>query len=229
MLKTLEEINARLIAAYDPERIILYGSHARGDADQNSDIDLLVVKETIERPIDRRVRVETILADRAVPLDILVYTPQEVHHLYSIGSPFVEEVVETGRVLYMRNVTESWLRDADDELSTAVVLLKNGKYKSACYHSQQCVEKCLKALILEKGDKPDRVHDIMELLSHAKRLEWKIGLTVDDAALLNSIYKGRYPTEEGMLPFGEPSSQDAERAVSAAEGAMKNTREALVK
>jgi uncharacterized protein len=223
MLKTLDEINDRLVQQYDPERIILFGSHALDAAVAGSDIDLLVVKETSERPIDRRVRVETILAERAMPLDILVYTPEELRHLYAIGSPFVEEVIETGRVLYMRNVTQSWLRDAEDELSTAVILLQNGKYKSACYHSQQCVEKCLKALILEKGEKPEKVHDIVELLAHVNRLGWTVGISIDDAVFLNSIYKGRYPTEEGLLPYGEPIKADADKAGKAADSLMKKT------
>ena len=45
---------------------------------------------------------------------------------------------------------------------------------------------------------------------------------MDDAVYLNSVYKGRYPTEEGLLPHGEPSRVDAERAVSAAREFVKN-------
>ena len=78
------------------------------------------------------------------------------------------------------------------------------------------MEKCLKALIIEKGERPGKVHDIMELLSHVKRLEWQITLAVDDAVFLNSIYKGRYPAEEGLLPHGDPSKEDAARAVKTA-------------
>ncbi len=53
-----------------------------------------MVKETEKRPLDRRIEVETLLADRAVPIDIVVYTPDEMRMLYSMGSPFVEEIVE---------------------------------------------------------------------------------------------------------------------------------------
>ena len=106
MLKTLVEIRERIITSYDPDGIILFGSRATGTNTDESDYDLLIFKDTPARPIDRRIEVETILQDRAVPLDIMVYTPREMNYLYSIGSPFIEEVIETGRVLYMRKATE---------------------------------------------------------------------------------------------------------------------------
>jgi len=227
MLKTLDEIRARIITSYDPDRIILFGSRAAGTNTDESDYDLLILKDTHARPIDRRIEVETILQDRAVPLDIMVYTPREMNYLYSIGSPFIEEVIETGRVLYMRKATEDWIREAEDELATAQILLDHGKYKAVCYHSQQCVEKGLKALIMEKGEKPGKVHDIVELLSHAKRLGWQITMAMDDAVFLNSIYKGRYPAEEGLLPHGDPSKEDAARALKTAGAFMANVKSVL--
>ena len=51
---------------------------------------------------------------------------------------------------------------------------------------------------------------------------WDVELTVDDAVFLNSVYKGRYPTEEGLLPHGEPLREDAERAISAAGKLVNN-------
>jgi HEPN domain-containing protein/predicted nucleotidyltransferase len=227
MLKTLEEIRDRVVSAYDPDRIILFGSRSTGTAAEESDYDLLILKETRSRPIDRRIEVEKILEDRAVPLDILVYTPQEMSYLYSIGSPFIEEVIDTGRVLYMRKATGDWIKEAEEELASARILFEHDRYKAACYHGQQCVEKGLKALILEKGEKPGRVHDIVELLSHAKRLGWKIMLAMDDAVFLNSIYKGRYPAEEGLLPHGDPSPEDASRTVKAVETFMAGVKTLL--
>ncbi|MCK9418437.1 MAG: HEPN domain-containing protein [Nitrospirae bacterium] len=229
MLKTIDEIRDTIISKYEPDRIILFGSRATGTATETSDIDLLILKDTRDRPLDRRIQVETLLADRAVPIDIVVYTPQEMNYLFSIGSPFVEEVIETGRVLYMRKATESWIREAEEELSSASILLDHGKYKAACYHCQQSVEKGLKALILEKGDKPDKTHDIVEMLSRVQRLGYEVALPMDDAVLLNSIYKGRYPTDEGLLPQGEPTKADANRVASAAERFLKSARELLEK
>ena len=227
MLKTIEEIKKRLVSAYDPDAIILFGSKATGKASPTSDIDLLIMKDTEERPIDRRLRVEKLLADRTVPLDLLVYTPKEVRYLFSIGSPFIEEVVRTGRVVHMRKNTESWLKDAEEELSSAEILFEHEKYRPACYHSQQSVEKGLKALLIEKGESPERPHDIVGLLNEVKKIGWKIELSVDDAIFLNSIYKGRYPTEEGLLPYGEPTRADAEKAVVAARAFMDGLKKVM--
>jgi len=115
MLTTLDDLVERLVRTYDPESIILFGSHATGGAREGSDIDLLVVKETDKRPIDRRVEVERLLCDRQIPLDIQVYTPREMRDLYMAGSPFVEEVVQSGRVLYARSATAAWLAEAQQK------------------------------------------------------------------------------------------------------------------
>jgi HEPN domain-containing protein/predicted nucleotidyltransferase len=227
MLTTLDTIVRRIIDGYNPDRIILFGSRATGEGSEDSDLDLLVVKETQERPLDRRIQVERLLADRGLPLDVLVYTPGELRNLFAAGSPFVEEVIETGRVLYMRNATAVWLAEAREELEVARILLDHGKYRGACLHSQQCVEKGLKSLVLEKGRRPARTHDIVELLNQAVVEGYAVGLLMDDAILLNSVYRGRYPTEDGLLPHGEPTREDAMRAHGAAEKVMEFLGRAL--
>jgi HEPN domain-containing protein/predicted nucleotidyltransferase len=221
MLTTLAEIVQRLVSAYDPDRIILFGSHAVGEAREGSDIDLLVVKETVQRPADRRLEVERLLCDRRVPLDVLVYTPRELRELYAVGSPFVVSVVESGRVLYMRKATAGWLADARDEVEMAAILFDHQKYRGVCIHSQQGVEKGLKALILERGRRPARTHDLVELMNQVKTDGWTIELSVDDAVFLNSVYRGRYPSEEGLLPLGEPTEADARRALEIAQNLMR--------
>jgi len=221
MLRSLKDVTDRLIEYYQPDKIILYGSHSAQIANEGSDIDLLIIKDTDKRTIDRRIEVEKLLSDRVIPLDLMIYTPREMLYLFSIGSPFIEEILEKGRLIYMRKATENWLKDGLDELDSALILYENQKYKGSCYHSQQCVEKGLNALILEKGEKAGRVHDIVGLLNKVTKLGWKdTGLSMDNAVFLNSIYKGRYPTEEGLLPHGEPSKGDAGRALSSAKDFM---------
>lgn len=217
MLDTLESVVERLIDGYQPDRIILFGSRATGAARDGSDIDLVIVKETDQRPVDRRVEVERLLSDRRVPLDLLVYTPRELRELYAAGDPFIATVVETGRVLYMRKATAAWVREAREELESAAILLEHAKHRGACFHSQQAVEKGLKALILERGRPPARTHDIVELLRVVEAEGFRVGLSMDDAVFLNSVYRGRYPTEAGLLPHGEPTAEDAGRALRAAE------------
>jgi HEPN domain-containing protein/predicted nucleotidyltransferase len=227
MLTSLEQVVQRIVEGYDPDTVILFGSHARGEALADSDVDLLIVKATDQRPIERRVQVERLLADRRLPLDILVYTPEEFRALFAVGSPFIEEVVETGRVLFMRKATAAWLAEAQEELEVARILLDHGKHRGACLHSQQCVEKALKALILERGKRPPRTHDIVELLNQVAAEGYAVGLSMEDAIFLGSVYRGRYPTEEGLLPHGEPTREDAGRSVVAADGALQSARRIL--
>lgn len=127
----------------------------------------------------------------------------------------------------MRKNTAAWLAEAQEELESASILLAHGKYRGVCLHSQQCVEKALKALILEKGRRPARTHDIVELLNVVTADGWAVALAVDEAVFLNSVYRGRYPTEEGLLPHGEPTEEDARRALKAAETVMTQLRRAL--
>lgn len=227
MLTTLEAVVERLVEHYAPDRIVLFGSHARGHASQGSDIDLLIVKDAERRPLDRRVEVESLLADRAVALDLVVHTPGELRELYALGDPFGADVLETGRVLYMRKPTAAWLRDARDDVESAAILLDHGKHRGACFHRQQGVAKALKALLLERGRQPPRTHDLVELLHAVEAAGWGVTLSTDDAVFLNSVYRGRYPTEAGLLPHGEPVVDDARRALAAAEGVMPAVQAAL--
>ena len=78
MLKTVDDIINRLVEHYKPERIILYGSYGTESRNTDSDVDLLIVKDTDRRLVERRIEVEGILSDRLLPLDIVVYTPGEM-------------------------------------------------------------------------------------------------------------------------------------------------------
>lgn len=90
-----------LCSQYQPERIILFGSFATGEATEWSDIDLVIVKETERRFLERTKEVLLLLRPR-VGVDILVYTPREFERL-SCERPFVRtEIQEKGKVLYER-------------------------------------------------------------------------------------------------------------------------------
>ena len=100
--QTIEALVERLVAEYAPQKVILFGSYAYGNPRSDSDIDLLVIKETPDRFIDRWVTVRRILSDpeRKLPLEVLVLTPQEVSNRLDIGDQFLNEILEKGRVLY---------------------------------------------------------------------------------------------------------------------------------
>lgn len=229
MLATVEDVVRRLVEQYDPDRVILYGSRASGRSRPDSDVDVLIVKETDRRPIDRRVEVESLLLDRqpGLALDLVVYTPRELLDLYLAGSPFIEEVMETGRVLFMRKATSVWLREADDDHQAAQVLLEHGHARAACVHAQQAVEKALKALLIERGHRPPRTHSLVTLRDLVHEAGVAIAMATDDLVFLNNVYRGRYPSEEGLLPHGEPTVEDARRAVGATAACLADVRRAL--
>ena len=98
----LKWIVRKLREQYHPERIVLFGSWAWGGGDAESDVDLLIVKRTAERFIDRCCRVRRILSDpgRTAPLDILVLTPEELEQMLAAGDQFIAGVLDGGKVLH---------------------------------------------------------------------------------------------------------------------------------
>jgi len=96
------DIVEKLVRDYAPERVILFGSYAWGDPRPGSDIDLLIVKDTAERFLDRWSTVRRILSDpkRRLGLDVLVLTPPEVARRLAVRDPFIAKIVEQGELLY---------------------------------------------------------------------------------------------------------------------------------
>jgi predicted nucleotidyltransferase len=100
----LQDIVRRLNKSYAPEKIILYGSYAYGNPTSDSDIDLLIIKDTPERHVDRFVEVKQIIYQpgRNIPVSPLVYTPKEIEERLKMGDDFVAEILARGVVLYAR-------------------------------------------------------------------------------------------------------------------------------
>ena len=97
MKKVTQLVSA--LRKYDPDRIIIFGSHARGEADEHSDLDIVIIKETKERFLDRLKAVYE-LVQPTFALDVLVYTPGEFAELRKQGNPFIEMVLKEGVVIY---------------------------------------------------------------------------------------------------------------------------------
>ena len=98
----ISEIVSTIASGYHPDKIILFGSYATGNPNQNSDLDLLVIKDTdIPRP-QRTAYVRKMLYGAMVPIDLIVYTPQEMEASRDDRFSFVHEVLHTGKVVYER-------------------------------------------------------------------------------------------------------------------------------
>ena len=100
--QTIQTIVEKIAREYKPSRIILFGSYAYGQPDQDSDIDLCIIKETQDRPIDRRVAVTRIVSDpkRLIPFEPLVLSPREFEERLKAGDQFLKEILDHGKVLY---------------------------------------------------------------------------------------------------------------------------------
>ena len=98
----LDQIIHRLVAGFAPERIILFGSRARGDNDDRSDIDLLVVGPLTGSRRARLVAMDRCLRGLKAPTDILLLTPEEFERDRHIPGTIARPAWLEGRVLYER-------------------------------------------------------------------------------------------------------------------------------
>jgi predicted nucleotidyltransferase len=98
----LSEIVRRLVEAIDPDKIILFGSRARGDTHAQSDVDLLIVRPS-EEPRHRRVgRAHRALIGIGVPIDVLWYTPEEAEECSGAKHHIASRAMREGQLLYER-------------------------------------------------------------------------------------------------------------------------------
>ncbi len=96
----IKSIADQIIRKYDPLKIILFGSAARGEYDRVSDLDFLIIKEDVPVLGLARMRQLDDLIDRNIASDMLVYRPDEFEERIKLGDPFIKTILREGRVLY---------------------------------------------------------------------------------------------------------------------------------
>jgi predicted nucleotidyltransferase len=96
----LQEATRRLVEAAHPEKIILFGSYARGDFDKNSDLDLLVLLRGVESRFDEMVRLRHALSDIPMAIDLIVYSVERVTERQHLRGTMLYHALQEGRVLY---------------------------------------------------------------------------------------------------------------------------------
>ena len=96
------DIVRRIVNVAQPEKVILFGSHARGDARPDSDFDVLVIKQSDEPRYRRSVPLYVALADLPVEVEVMVYTPEEVAEWSEVPQAFVTTAVREGKTIYER-------------------------------------------------------------------------------------------------------------------------------
>ena len=95
----LEAFTEQLVKHFAPEKVILFGSLARGEGRWDSDADILVVMPFEGRHL-AKIREIRRTCKTAFPLDLLVRRPEEIEIRYHGGDPIVREAVDHGRLLY---------------------------------------------------------------------------------------------------------------------------------
>lgn len=98
----IEYVIRTIVEWFDPDRVIRFGSHALGDAGPDSDLDLFIEMDTDLQPLQRTVMVDTAFGLRRWPMDVLVYTPEEVERLRGLHGTLLKMIEGEGKVLYER-------------------------------------------------------------------------------------------------------------------------------
>ena len=188
----IEAMAARLRDEYDAEAVILYGSHADGNARPDSDIDLLVIKpETATtRSFKSAINVNDGMSDirGRLWLDARVFTPAQVVKTLAIGDHFMQDIILHGRALHKSEefakyielaeksynmnpqdseYPEDWTETAEEDYRMALYLLEGGYPRGTGYNLHQAVEKFFKAYLIRQGWRLRRTHDLADLLDDA--------------------------------------------------------------
>lgn len=96
-------IGLAIAERFNPRRIVLFGSYARGDARPDSDLDLFVEMESTLPAPQRAAEIAAMFGLRPWSLDLVVYTPEEVRRLTGVRGTLLSTIESEGRVLHERN------------------------------------------------------------------------------------------------------------------------------
>ena len=96
----IDRIVNLIVTNFNPDKIILFGSYAYGEPNDDSDLDLLVIKD-MEVPKHKRGReIRKYLRGTKIPMDLLVYTNEEVDELTTDKAAFISQILQKGRILH---------------------------------------------------------------------------------------------------------------------------------
>ena len=97
---TINEAGKRLVGASPAgTRVILFGSHARGEASRSSDLDFLVIEPSVEHPASESVRLRRALGDLVVAADVIVVSEQRVDEWRDVRGSLIHAALAEGREL----------------------------------------------------------------------------------------------------------------------------------
>ena len=98
--KILHEVVERIVAAAKPSRVILFGSYGRGDANEDSDMDLMVIERHVNNPGEEMIRLQEAVGNIGVGVDVMVYSEEEVERRRDWCTSPVYWALREGMTLY---------------------------------------------------------------------------------------------------------------------------------
>lgn len=99
----INEIVEKIATKFKPQKIFLFGSYASGNPGENSDVDILIVKESRLPRYKRGFDIRKSLIGSMVPMDIIVYTPNEFENEKNLKYSFINNALKSSKLLYERS------------------------------------------------------------------------------------------------------------------------------
>jgi len=95
----IDDVGRRIGEAFQPQRVVLFGSYAEGTATEDSDVDLLVILSFDGRPFEKSLEILNRI-DVRFPCDLIARRPEDVRRRYEERDPLIREAMDRGKVLY---------------------------------------------------------------------------------------------------------------------------------
>lgn len=218
----VDETVDALVREFRPRAIFLFGSRARGDGREHSDLDLLVVLDRIEDRRETRDALRRAVPRLPVSVDVWAADPDDIARTGNSVGSFLYPVLREGEVVYGVDDRDEhvWLRYASEDLGTAERMVEGRGFalRWACYLAQQAAEKAIKAALVREGIRFPYIHDLValrELLPAGGQVPAVEG---DLAELSGWAEAGRYP------PKREVTERQASEAVGLARAIVDAAR-----
>jgi len=100
--KQIDYISKKIVKNIEPEKIILFGSYAKGDYNENSDLDFIVVKQSNLPRHKRGLEIRRLFYGLLIPFDLKVYTPDEYNNDLNNKYSFLSSAIKNSKLLYDR-------------------------------------------------------------------------------------------------------------------------------
>ncbi len=215
---TIEAVAQLIAERFDPVQVILFGSHARGNAGSHSDIDLLVVLDSLDDWPKNLNPIRAAIAEQFIlPVDVLVTTPGRLAKQRDDPYSFYNTALESKVILYARPAPpKDWFKKADQDLKMAYRAMdpEDPIPAMACYHAQQCAEKYLKGYLVARNTRFRPVHDLVYLTQECTKREPAFEEIASTVQTLMQYGGGiRYPKQG----FEDPDEDEARKAIKLAE------------